>query len=109
MLQKAHLKSAIAGSKDAKKNLDDSRLFAPDDGIIMTRIQEPGAVVEPSMPIYTMARIKPIWVRVYIPDIIGNIRYGMKANVYTDTMDPKRRTQTLQDGRIYSPVARIHA
>lgn len=105
---KGAVDSAIAASKDAKKNLDDSKLFAPDDGIIMTRVQEPGAVVEPSSPIFTMAKIKPIWVRVYIPEYqLGDIRYGMKAKILTDTLDPKtgeRRQYTGWVGYI-SPVA----
>lgn len=100
--------STIAASKDAKKNLEDTRVYAPDDGIIMTRIQEPGAVVEPSTPIYTMAKVKPIWVRVYIPEYyLGNIKYGMKAKVLTDTIDPKtgeRREYTGWVGYI-SPIA----
>ena len=43
-------------AKVQKKNLADTRVYAPEDGIIMTRIQEPGAVVEPSQSVYTMAK-----------------------------------------------------
>jgi HlyD family secretion protein len=74
----------------------------------MTRVQEPGAVVEPSQPIYTMAKIKPIWVRVYIPETkLANIKYGMKAYIFTDTINPetgKHREYTGWVGYI-SPVA----
>lgn len=105
---KASIDSAIAASKDAKKNLVDTRIYAPDDGIIMTRVQEPGAVVEPSAPIYTMAKIKPVWVRVYVPEAnLANVKYGMKAAVLTDTVDPKtgeRRHYTGWVGYI-SPIA----
>lgn len=105
---KGSLDSMIAASKDAKKNLLDARVYAPDDGIIMTRVQEPGAVVEPSTPIYTMAKIKPIWVRVYIPESnLGNIRYGMKADILTDTLDPKTGERRLYTGWVgyISPIA----
>lgn len=105
---KASFESAIATSKSAKKNLADTRVYAPDDGVIMTRVQEPGAVVEPSSPIYTMAKSKPIWVRAYIPESdLGNIKYGMKAKVLTDTINPstdKHREYTGWVGYI-SPVA----
>lgn len=105
---KASLEAAIASSKEAKKNLEDTRVYAPDDGVIMTRIQEPGAVVEPSQPIYTMAKSKPIWVRAYIPEAqLANIKYGMKARVLTDTIDPntgEKRAYTGWVGYI-SPVA----
>ena len=105
---KASLDASIAASKGAKKNLSDTRVYAPEDGIIMTRIQEPGAVVEPSQSIYTMAKSKPVWVRAYIPETnLANVKYGMKATVSTDTINPqtgKPREYTGWVGYI-SPVA----
>lgn len=105
---KSMLDSSIASSIGAKKNLKDTKLYAPDEGIIMTRIQEPGAVVEPSQPIYTMAKTKPVWVRAYIPESnLANIRYGMKANIYTDTINPKTGQHREYTGWVgyISPVA----
>jgi len=105
---KAELEASKAALIANKKNYADAKLYAPEDGIIMTRVQEPGAVVEPSSPIYTMAKIKPIWVRVYIPETqLANIRYGMKAHIFTDTINPetgKHRQYTGWVGYI-SPVA----
>lgn len=105
-------KAILAASKAAlignKQNLADTRLYAPEDGIIMTRVQEPGASVLPSTPIYTMAKIKPVWARVYISeDKLANIKYGMKAHIFTDTINPetgKNREYTGWVGYI-SPVA----
>lgn len=105
---KASLDASIASSKGARKNFIDTKLYAPEDGIIMTRIQEPGAVVEPSSPIYTMAKSKPIWVRAYIPEnSLANVKYGMKARVYTDTINPKTGTKREYIGQVgyISPVA----
>lgn len=105
---KATLDASIAASKGAKKNLADTKIYAPEDGIIMTRVQEPGAVVEPSQVVYTMAKSKPIWVRAYIPETnLANVKYGMKAKVLTDTVNPKtgkKREYVGQVGYI-SPVA----
>lgn len=105
---KASLEAAVATSKNAKKNFDDTRIYAPDNGIIMTRIQEPGASVIPSQSIYTMAKNKPVWVRAYIPEPnLANVKYGMNASVFTDTINPqtgKKREYTGQVGYI-SPVA----
>jgi len=105
---KASLDASIASSKGAKKNLDDTKLYAPEEGIIMTRIQEPGAVVEPSNSIYTMAKSKPVWVRAYIPEPnLANVKYGMKAKVYTDTVNPKTGKHREYVGQVgyISPVA----
>ena len=105
---KASLDASIASTKGAKKNLADTKIYAPEDGIIMTRVQEPGAVAEPSQAIYTMAKSKPVWARAYIPETnLANVKYGMKAKVFTDTVNPKtgeKREYTGWVGYI-SPVA----
>ena len=105
---KASLDASVATSKGAKKNLADTRIFAPEEGIIMTRVQEPGAVVAPTQAVYTMAKSKPVWVRAYIPETnLANVKYGMKATVLTDTINPqtgKPREYVGQVGYI-SPVA----
>lgn len=98
-------KAALIGNK---KNFKDTRLYAPDEGIIMTRIQEPGAIVEPSQPIYTMAKSKPVWVRAYIPEAnLANVKYGMGVNVYTDTINPQTGKKRQYKGYVgyISPVA----
>jgi len=104
----ASVAASIATSKGAKKNLDDASIYAPDDGIIMTRIQEPGAAVIPSQPIYTMAKNKPVWIRAYIPETnLGNVKYGMKARVLTDTVNPDTGKPREYEGWVgyISPVA----
>ena len=105
---KAFLEASLASLEGNKKNLDDTKLYAPDDGIIMTRIQEPGSVVEPSNPIYTMSKSKPVWVRTYISEQnLANIKYGMKAKVLTDTNNPKTGKHREYVGQVgyISPVA----
>ncbi len=104
----AAYKSAIAAKDYAKNQLDYTKVYAPEDGIIMTRVLEPGSVVSPGQAVYTMAKSKPIWIRVYVPETnLGNIKYGMKARVLTDSTDPqtgKKREYTGWVGYI-SPIA----
>ena len=70
----------------ATSQLGYTKLFAPDDGVIKTRIVEPGAVVQAPAPVYTLALSNPVWVRTYIPEPdMGKIHPGMKALVYTDS------------------------
>lgn len=104
----ASLAASVASSKTAKKNFEDTSIYSPDDGIIMTRVQEPGAVVVPSQPVYTMAKTKPVWIRVYIPETnLGNVKYGMKAKIFTDSINPASGKPRQYDGWIgyISPVA----
>lgn len=105
---KADYDGAVAQKNFAKNQLDYTKVYAPEEGIIMIRVQEPGANVSKGQPVYTMAKTKPVWVRAYVNETdLGNIKYGQKVKVYTDTTDPKtgeKREYTGQVGYI-SPVA----
>jgi HlyD family secretion protein len=100
--------SAVSSRDFAKNQLDYTRVYAPAHGIVMTRVQEPGAVVGQGQPIYTMSKDKPVWIRTYVAENhLGNVKYGMKARVLTDSVDPntgKKREYTGWVGYI-SPVA----
>lgn len=104
----ADYKAAIAQKTFAKNQLGYTKIYAPDDGIIMVRVQEPGSNVSKGQIVYTMAKTKPVWVRAYVNETdLGNIKYGQKVKVYTDTTDPKTGNKRGYDGQIgyISPVA----
>ncbi len=99
----ANLDEAQAALGVAQTNLNDTELYAPADGTILTRIREPGAVVREADPIYTLSLISPIWVRAYVSEPqLGLIYPDMPAEVYTDTPGGK-----VYQGHIgfISPVA----
>ncbi|GAB4188092.1 MAG: efflux RND transporter periplasmic adaptor subunit [Simkaniaceae bacterium] len=83
---KGELEEAKAALAVAMTNLEDTKIFAPTAGSILSRIREPGSVVTIGEPVYALAIESPVWVRTYVsePDL-GLIYYGMKAEVYTDT------------------------
>ncbi len=83
---KAQLEVAQAGLSLAFHRLADTKLFAPQDGIVLTRVREPGAVVLPNTPVYSAAISDPVWVRAYVgePDL-GRVRPGAVAAVITDS------------------------
>ncbi len=91
-----------------KNQLDYTKLYAPQDGIITTRAQEKGAFLNASQIVYVMSLNNPVWVRTYIKETdLGNIKYGQVAHVYTDTLDPKTKKKKEYTGYIgyISPVA----
>jgi len=104
----AAYETALASRDYAKNQLDYSKIYAPAEGIITTRVQEPGAVVNSGQAVYTLSKSRPVWIRTYVPETnLGNIKYGMKATVLTDSIDPKtgkRREYVGWVGYI-SPVA----
>jgi HlyD family secretion protein len=87
---KANLEQAKAALGVAITNYKDTEVYAPNDGIILTRIREPGSVVEASVPIYTLSLNTPVWIRAFVDEPnLGNVYYGMPAEVYTDNENGK--------------------
>lgn len=97
------LKEALANVERTQTRLNDTQLFAPSVGTILTRVREPGAIVNFGEPIYTLSISDPVWVRAYLsePDL-GAIFPGMEAEILTDT--PELPTYKGHIGFI-SPVA----
>lgn len=87
---KALLRSEESLLSLAERRLADTVLKSPAEGIVLSRIVEPGAMVSPANPIFTVSLTDKVWVRTYIsePDL-GRIRPGMAVTVVTDT-DPTR-------------------
>ncbi|MBL8675824.1 MAG: secretion protein HlyD [Alphaproteobacteria bacterium] len=85
---KAAMEVAKAQLESAKINLTDTEIFSPSDGIILTRVREPGAIIAPQSIIYTLTLHKPVWIRAYVSETdLGRIKPGMIALIYTDA-DP---------------------
>jgi membrane fusion protein YbhG len=69
----------------ARHRLADTKLFAPGASTVRVRIVEPGAVVLPNTPVYTLALADPVWVRAYLSEIdLGRVFPGMKAAIFGD-------------------------
>ena len=100
---RANLLQAEASLAVRMDELSYTESYAPEDGIILTRIREKGSVVNTGDPVYTLSISSPVWVRAFIDEPnLGNIEFGMDALIKTD----------LKDGKIYkgkvgfiSPVA----
>lgn len=83
--------AALAQEALASRKLSDTRLYAPDSGVIEDRILEPGDMASPSTPVYTIALTSPLWVRAYVPEAdLGRIAPGMSATIATDSFPGRR-------------------
>lgn len=102
-VQAASLKEAEAALAIAQTNLSFTDVYAPTEGVILTRVREPGSVVNPSDAIYTLSISSPVWIRAYCTEPeLGLIYPGMKAEIVTDT--PHGKIYYGQIGFI-SPIA----
>ncbi|MEJ2033330.1 MAG: efflux RND transporter periplasmic adaptor subunit [Deltaproteobacteria bacterium] len=87
---RAQLQEDQAALKLAERQLADTRLLAPADGVIQNRILEPGDMAFPQTPVLTLALNNPIWVRAYVPEPdLGKVSLGMAATVHTDSFPGK--------------------
>jgi HlyD family secretion protein len=82
----AALDTARARLASAQTALADARLVAPADGIILSRVVEPGAIVGPNNVVYVLSLTRPVYVRAYVGEPqLGRIWPGMQVNVFTDS------------------------
>ncbi|MCL1875962.1 MAG: HlyD family efflux transporter periplasmic adaptor subunit [Synergistaceae bacterium] len=82
----AAVELATAQFKYASLSLQDTKLYSPSDGTILTRITEPGSIVATGQPVYALALKKPLQVRAYITEPqLEHVRLGMKGKIYTDS------------------------
>lgn len=99
----AQLQAAQATLESARTSLEDAELRAPNDGILLSRVRESGAIVAPADIVFVLSLTEPVWVRTYVsePDL-GRIHPGMKVKVSSDT-----KPDDAYDGAIgfISPVA----
>ena len=105
---KADYNKAIASKEYAQNQLDYTKIYAPDNGIITVRVEEPGATVNKGQIVYTMTKTTPVWIRAYVNETnLGNIKYGQKTKIYTDSINPDTGEKRSYEGYIgyISPVA----
>ena len=79
-------KASVQAVALAQREFDDTRLFAPSDGVVENRILEPGDMAAPGTPVLTIALPSPLWIRAYVGETeLGRISLGMRARVETDS------------------------
>ncbi len=82
---RAQLRASEATVELAKTQLAHTKLIAPANGTIMTRVIEPGTVVLPAANVYSMAIDDEVWVRCFAPEpLLPRVAPGTQVVVSTD-------------------------
>jgi HlyD family secretion protein len=93
---KADLARAEASLASAELRASDTVLKSPSDGVVLTRAQEPGAILQIGTTVLTVSLEKPVWVRAYIQETdLNRIHPGMKAEVHNDSNPGKAYSGTI--------------
>ena len=86
-----------------RRRLADAELFSPADGIVLTRVREPGSTMLPGATVLSLAMTSPMQVRTWVPEgRLGQAVPGAKVEIATDSAPGK-----VYHGQIgfVSPVA----
>jgi HlyD family secretion protein len=81
----ANAAEALAKVKTAETNLIDTKLIAPEDGVVMTRAVEAGSIMEAGLTALTINLKNPVWVRAYVSEpFLARVKPGASVEIYTD-------------------------
>ena len=83
---KTNIASAQSRLNQVETQLKKITVYAPMDGVILTRNVEPGEFVQPGAIAFAMANLNALTITVYVPeDQYGNISLGQQATVSVDS------------------------
>jgi len=81
----ANYRAAQQRLKEAQADLNETKIYSPVDGVILSRPVEVGEVVNPGTVLYVIVDLNKLYVKVYVPEPdIGKLKLGLPARVYID-------------------------
>ncbi|UMB78521.1 secretion protein HlyD [Dickeya fangzhongdai] len=81
----ASLAQAQAAEAQAQLSLQDTRLYAPSPGVILTRAAEAGSMLSAGSTVFTLSLTQPVWIRAYVNETqLGRAAPGREVLIYTD-------------------------
>lgn len=84
----ARLAAAEAARDQARTALDDTRLAAPSDGVVLARVREPGSMLGNRDSIYTLSLPRPAYVRAYAAEpVLFRTAPGTAVSIALDGSD----------------------
>jgi RND family efflux transporter MFP subunit len=108
----AGVNQAASAVSEIRAHLADSQLQAPFDGVVVKRLQEPGDMGQPGIPVLTLQTPQGLRLEADVPSTCaGRYRTGMDVTVRIDTLgqtttaqideispevDPQTRTQLIK-------------
>ncbi|WP_202978945.1 HlyD family secretion protein [Halomicronema hongdechloris] len=82
----ADLEQAQADYTEIEARLQDLEIKSPIDGVVVSRMVEPGEVIAAGTPVITVVDLEEVYLRGYIPEgEVGLVRVGQPAQVFLDS------------------------
>lgn len=101
------LQQARAQQKLHSKNLADTRLYSPIDGILLRKLAEVGEITGVGVPLFVVSDIRKIKVNAFIPESeLHKIRLGQKATVNVSSLPETYQGRIIEAGAAADPASR---
>lgn len=82
------LKEAKAQQKLQAKNVSDSKLYSPINGVVLKKRSETDQIVSSGMPVLILSEIDKVKINASIPETeLHDIKIGQKADIYIPSLD----------------------
>jgi HlyD family secretion protein len=93
---RARRKQAAEALRLSKTRLSHAAVYSPLSGTVLSKNAEPGEYVAAGTPVVTIADLKDVWLRAYIPETeLGNVKIGQSVSVTTDSHPGKKYAGTV--------------
>jgi len=88
---RARWRQAGEGLALARTRLSYAAVFSPLSGTVLSKNAEPGEYLAAGTPVVTVADLREVWLRGYIPETdLGKVRLGQEVAVTTDSYPGKK-------------------
>ncbi len=82
---RAQLQATMAARDELHVLHVEARVYAPDSGVVLTKMVNTGEVVSAGTPLVTIVNLQALWLKVYIPEPeLGNLTLGARARAFVD-------------------------
>lgn len=93
---RAQLAAAEAARDELRSVLDETRVYAPAAGVVVSKVVNAGEVVPAGTPLVVIVDLNALWLKVFIPEPdVGRIRIGAGARVSIDGFPDRSFAGTL--------------
>ena len=74
----------------SQKQLSDTEIYTPIDGVVLVKAAEPGEVLAAGTTVVTVGDLEHPWLRAYINETdLGRVKLGQKVKLTTDSFPNK--------------------
>ena len=106
-------KRAKAALTSCEIQLKDSKIFAPSDGVVVTRAAEPGEVIGAGSCVAVIVDFDKLYLKGYLPStLVGKLKHGDAARIHLDAFPDKHfdaKITKIHQQAEFTPQARGYA